>query len=78
MKKRPEMAVTDGVNCALEVLGSEAQEFPQQGRWVVEDQCPLLHWDISRTIDKSLPHESLSHFTRSTVSTISQDCREVN
>ncbi|KAJ4832880.1 Histidine kinase 2 [Turnera subulata] len=75
-KREPEMAIIDDIACALKVLNSEMQEFQRQGKWVVEDQCPIPDWDISKPIEQSLRRESLSHFSLSTISAILRVCLE--
>ncbi|KAG5232064.1 histidine kinase [Salix suchowensis] len=74
----PKMLINDGIACALKVPCSKKQEFQQHIRWVTEDggsngKCPVQDENEFRKLDQSLPDESASFVSQSTISLISQD-----
>lgn len=78
----PEMLINDGIACALKVPCSKKQEFQQHIRWVAEDggsngKCPVQDENEFRKLDQSLPDESASFVSQSTISLISQDFGKV-
>ncbi|KAG8642160.1 hypothetical protein MANES_12G061600v8 [Manihot esculenta] len=58
----PEMAMTDGIACALKALCSKKQEFQPQGGWAAQDlktndQCAAQDTNIARKLEQSLRDE---------------------
>ncbi|KDP29904.1 hypothetical protein JCGZ_18473 [Jatropha curcas] len=59
----PEISMTTGIACALEVLCMKKQEFQPQGRWAAaedvqpNDQCPAQEENLPRKLEQSLRDE---------------------